>query len=66
LITDTSPVTPPADIDREHINELGDHVMTEKTNLFATIDQPLYVISLWICGLCSFEYRESEKCSYIS
>jgi len=64
---DTSSVTFPADTYRECINELSDHGMNERINLFEIIDQLFYVTSLRRCGISFlFEYRESEKCSYIS
>jgi len=64
---DTLSVTLPADTDRERINELSDHGMNERITLFETFDQLLYVTSLRRCEiLFLFEYRESEKCSYIS
>jgi len=64
---DTLSVTLPADAYGERINELSDHGMNEKTTLFEIFDQFLYVTSLRKCEiLFLFEYRESEKCSYIS
>jgi len=64
---DTLSVTLSADTYRERINELSDHGMNKRITLFEIIDQLLYVTSLRRCKiLFLFEYRESEKCSYIS
>jgi len=64
---DTSSVTFPADTYRERINELSNHGMNKKRPLFEITDQFLYVISLRRCEIFFLlEYRESEKCSYIS
>jgi len=64
---DTLSVTFPADTYRERIKELSDHGMNERITLFEIIDQLLHVTSLRRGEiLFLFEYRESEKCSYIS
>jgi len=64
---DTLSVTFPADTHRECINELSDHGMNENIILFEIFYQILYGTSLRRCEiLFLFEYRESEKCSYIS
>ena len=66
-MVDPLSVTRPADTYRESISELSDHGMNEKIVLFEIIDQFLYVTSLRRCEiLFLFEYRESEKYSYIS
>jgi len=64
---DTLSVTLSLDTYRERINGLSKHGMSEKIISFRIFDQFLYVTSLRRCKiLFIFEYRESEKCSYIS